>query len=99
MEMQIKDNENKKKVMGKVAIIKAKSGVNFVSDRHSSIQYGDLDIKQADLILDFAVFLVFVLKTCFWRFLFVIFWFFTPKPPHRPIELVELHLIKKMPGL
>jgi len=47
MEMQIKDNENKKKVMGKVAIVKAKSGVNFVSDRHATLEYGDLDIKQA----------------------------------------------------
>ena len=45
--MQIKDNENKKKVMGKVAIVKAKSGVNFVSDRHATLEYGDLDIKQA----------------------------------------------------
>ena len=47
MEMQIKDNENKKKVMGKIAIVKAKSGVNFVSDRHATLEYGDLDIKQA----------------------------------------------------
>ena len=28
-------------------LFRSKSGVNFVSDRHATLEYGDLDIKQA----------------------------------------------------